>query len=422
MITRGFTGARRPGHERLPSGQYPEAGFPVMSIAPTPPVKPDTWEFTITTETGQTRAWDWDQITRLPAQDIVRDVHCVTKWSKLDTRWRGVSLDTLLDGLPTRARYVMAESADGYTANLPLDDLRHGRAWIVFEFDGRPLEPDHGGPARLLVPHLYLWKSAKWITGLRLMTADEDGFWEDLGYHAYGDPWREQRYRDDLGAWRPATVTATREETPTATTIVLDVPGLPEHLPGQTVDVKLTAADGYDAQRSYSIASAPGGPLELTVQSTPRGEVSPHLARGLRPGDRIEVRGPIGGSFAWDPDEDAPSPLLIAGGSGIVPLMSMIRSNAGAGTRLIYSARTPADIIYADELAERIGGASLRATFCLTREAPDGGRAGRIGPDVIPGPGDYDVFVCGPPGFVRTAVDLLAAAGHDPAAIRTESF
>lgn len=431
MITRGFQGARRPGHERLPSGQYPEAGFPVMSIGPAPPVKPDTWTFAITTEAGERHAWDFGEITRLPAEDIITDVHCVTKWSKLDTRWRGVSLDTLLKDVATDATHVLAEGADGYTTNLPLADLRGGRAWLVFEFDGRPLEPDHGGPARLLVPHLYLWKSAKWITGLRLLTRDEDGFWEENGYHAYGDPWREQRYAGDLGAWRAATVTAVKAETPTATTIVLDVPGLPEHLPGQTVDVKLTAADGYDAQRSYSIASPPGGPLELTVQSTRGGEVSPHLSGEARPGDRIEVRGPIGGSFAWEPGEDDAPLLLIAGGSGIVPLMSMIRSNTrGVAARLIYSARTPADIVYAGELAERIDASALAVTFCYTREAPPGERLGRIDATVIPGPGDGafpegprpGIFVCGPPGFTRTVVSLLVEAGHDPAAIRVESF
>lgn len=419
-VTRGFTGARRPGHERLPSGQYPEAGFPVMSIAPTPPVKADTWELALTTETGETRRWTWDDLTRLPAETITADLHCVTKWSKLDTVWRGVPVAALLEGLRTSATHVMAESADGYTANLPLADVRRG--WLAFEYDGRPLEPDHGGPVRLLVPHLYLWKSAKWITGLRLLDHDEDGFWEENGYHPYGDPWREQRYRDDLGAWRTATVTATKAETPAATTITLDVPGLPEHLPGQTVDVKLTAADGYDAQRSYSIASAPGAPLELTVQRTPGGEVSPHLADALQPGDTIEVRGPIGGSFAWEPGYDDAPLLLIAGGSGIVPLMSMIRSNTTVPVRLVYSARTPADVIFHHELTERINASTLIATFCYTREAPDGARLGRIGADVIPGPGEDDVFVCGPPGFTQSAVSLLVAAGHDPAAIRVESF
>jgi len=121
----------------------------------------------------------------------------VTKWTKLDTLWRGVSLDVLLDGIATNAGYVMAESYDDYTTNLPLPDLRGGKAWIAYEYDGRPLAAEHGGPARLLVPHLYFWKSAKWVTGLDLMTHDRRGFWEELGYHDYNDPWREQRYQGD---------------------------------------------------------------------------------------------------------------------------------------------------------------------------------------------------------------------------------
>jgi DMSO/TMAO reductase YedYZ molybdopterin-dependent catalytic subunit len=125
------------------------------------------------------------------------DIHCVTKWSKLDTHWRGVSLDTLLDGIGTNAGYVMARSYGGYSTNLPLPDIRGGKAWVVYEYEGEPLHPEHGGPARMLVPHLYFWKSAKWVTGLDLMIHDRHGFWEDLGYHDYGDPWREQRYQGD---------------------------------------------------------------------------------------------------------------------------------------------------------------------------------------------------------------------------------
>ena len=131
MISRGFTGVRRPGRDRLPPGQYLETGFPVLSIGPAPRVRTDAWELTITTETGATRRWDWGQLTALPADDITRDLHCVTKWTKLDTRWRGVSVDTLLEDVETGAGYVMAESADGYTTNLPLEDLRGGRAWIA---------------------------------------------------------------------------------------------------------------------------------------------------------------------------------------------------------------------------------------------------------------------------------------------------
>ena len=195
VVSRGFTGRRRTGSGKLPPGQYETADFPVLATGPVPHIR--RWQFTITTETGARRRWDWAQFTALPAQTISHDIHCVTKWSKFGTRWRGVSLDTLLDDIPTEASYAMARAYGGYTTNLPLADLRGGRAWIAYEYDGRPLRPEHGGPARLLVPHLYFWKSAKWVTGLDLMSENEPGFWERLGYHDYGDPWREQRYQGD---------------------------------------------------------------------------------------------------------------------------------------------------------------------------------------------------------------------------------
>jgi DMSO/TMAO reductase YedYZ molybdopterin-dependent catalytic subunit len=198
VISRGFSGRRRSDDGRLPPGQYLERGFPILQATPTPAVDPRKWQFTITTEDGTTaRRWDWNEFKALPAERLTKDIHCVTKWTKLDTDWRGVSCDVLLDGVDTSAGYVMARSYGGYTTNLPLADLRGGRAWVAYEYDGAPLPPDHGGPARLLVPHLYFWKSAKWVTSLDLMTGDKHGFWEELGYHDYGDPWREQRYQGD---------------------------------------------------------------------------------------------------------------------------------------------------------------------------------------------------------------------------------
>jgi DMSO/TMAO reductase YedYZ molybdopterin-dependent catalytic subunit len=197
VISRGFHG-RRGGDEKLPPGQYLERGFPVLSAGPTPRVSTDTWQFTITTETGDNAAsWNWQQLMALPQVDVTTDIHCVTKWSKLDTHWRGVSLDTLLDGVQTKAGYVMAHSYGGYTTNLPLPDIRDGKAWVVYEYEGEPLHPEHGGPIRMLVPHLYFWKSAKWVNGITLMLHDQQGFWERLGYNDYGDPWREQRYQGD---------------------------------------------------------------------------------------------------------------------------------------------------------------------------------------------------------------------------------
>ena len=194
-FSRGFHG-RRDRDPGLPPGQYLTHDFPVLSAGPTPSITLDAWEFTITTEVGARHSWSWAELTALPSEEPTVDIHCVTRWSKLATEWRGVSLDTLLADIDTAADYVMAQSYGGYTTNLPLEDVLDGKAWIAFEYEGEPLEPIHGGPARLLVPHLYFWKSAKWVRGLQLMIDDEPGFWESLGYHLYGDPWQEQRYSD----------------------------------------------------------------------------------------------------------------------------------------------------------------------------------------------------------------------------------
>ena len=199
FVSRGFRGRHRAaGAEgRLPPGQYETRDFPVLSAGPTPHAPLAEWTFSITGEVDDPRHWTWDEFRALPAETVTKDIHCVTKWSKLDTTWTGVSVDVLLEGVDTAAEYVMAFSDGGYTTNLPLDDLTGGKAWVAYAFDERPLEAVHGGPARLLVPHLYFWKSAKWVRGLRLMAEDAPGFWETYGYHMYGDPWREQRYSGD---------------------------------------------------------------------------------------------------------------------------------------------------------------------------------------------------------------------------------
>jgi DMSO/TMAO reductase YedYZ molybdopterin-dependent catalytic subunit len=160
-------------------------------------VTEDKWAFTLTTEAGVTKTWTWGQLQALPQESPTVDIHCVTKWSKLGTSWRGVSLDTLLDAVETAAPYALVHSYGGYTTNLPVADLRGGKAWIAHTYDGTALTPEHGGPARLLVPHLYFWKSAKWVRGIELLAAERQGFWERAGYHDYGDPWREQRYAGD---------------------------------------------------------------------------------------------------------------------------------------------------------------------------------------------------------------------------------
>jgi ferredoxin-NADP reductase len=233
--------------------------------------------------------------------------------------------------------------------------------------------------------------------------------------------------------WQVATVTAVREETPTARTIVLTVPGWPGHRAGQHVDVKLTAPDGYSAQRSYSIASPPGATtLELTVQRLADGEVSPYLADVLEPGDPLELRGPIGGWFVWEPTSPGPV-LLVAGGSGVVPLMAMIRTRARTGSRapfrLIYSVREPDTALYAGELADLAAAdAGLDLTYVYTRSAPPGWPmpAGRISAEILTaGPAAQPglaVFICGPTGFVEAAADLLVDAGYDAQTIKTERF
>jgi DMSO/TMAO reductase YedYZ molybdopterin-dependent catalytic subunit len=194
IISRGFSGRSREHNPDLPPGQYLTEDFPVLSAGPTPSIDTADWEFSIRTESGAVHRWNWDQLKSLPIDDVSTDIHCVTRWSKFDTSWRGVSLDSLFADVDTSYEYVMAHSYGGYTTNVPLADLLDGKAWIAFEFDGEDLDPEHGGPARLLIPHLYFWKSAKWIRGLVMMDDDDPGFWEQNGYHIYGDPWLEQRY------------------------------------------------------------------------------------------------------------------------------------------------------------------------------------------------------------------------------------
>jgi len=199
FISRGFRGRPKVEAEagRVPPGQYVTADFPVLSAGPTPNVPLNEWRFTIGGQVDKPLAWSWQELLALPAEDVTVDIHCVTKWTKLDTAWKGVSVDTLLKNVPTAAEFVVAHSYGGYTTNLPLEDVTDGKAWVAYEFGGEPLEPEHGGPARLLVPHLYFWKSAKWVRGLEVREDDEPGFWEGYGYHNYGDPWREQRYAGD---------------------------------------------------------------------------------------------------------------------------------------------------------------------------------------------------------------------------------
>jgi DMSO/TMAO reductase YedYZ molybdopterin-dependent catalytic subunit len=197
-ISRGFRRRRTTTEDgRVPPGQFLTEDFPVLSAGPTPRTPLSDWTLTVVGAVDEPRRWTWEEFLALPSEEVTVDIHCVTRWSKLDTVWRGVSVDTLLDGVETSAEYVVPFCDGGYTTNLPLEDVTGGRAWVAYEYDGGPLDPEHGGPARLLVPHLYFWKSAKWVRGLALREENESGFWESLGYHDYGDPWKEQRYSGD---------------------------------------------------------------------------------------------------------------------------------------------------------------------------------------------------------------------------------
>ena len=201
FISRDFVGKRRQtgAANRIPPGQHEVKDFPVLSAGPTPRTRLEKWTFTVEGLVRAPAKWTWDEFLKLPAQQFVVDIHCVTKWTKLDTRWDGVSLDTLIEHveLDRKAMYLTAFCDGGYTTNLPLPDAVNRQAFVAYKYDGQPLAPEHGGPARLVVPHLYFWKSAKWVRGLRLMEKDKSGFWESLGYNNHGDPWKEQRYTGD---------------------------------------------------------------------------------------------------------------------------------------------------------------------------------------------------------------------------------
>ena len=199
IISRGFTGRPRgqAPPDRVPPGQFVTQGFPILSAGPTPLTPVTGWDFHVRGAIGQPLRWSWDEFRVLPHEEVTVDIHCVTKWSKLGTRWSGVAVDLLLADVDPRGAFVSAFCDGGYTTNLPLTELTGGKAWVVDSYEGEDLVPEHGGPARLLVPHRYFWKSAKWVRGLELTREDRPGFWEQAGYHNEADPWREQRYWGD---------------------------------------------------------------------------------------------------------------------------------------------------------------------------------------------------------------------------------
>jgi DMSO/TMAO reductase YedYZ molybdopterin-dependent catalytic subunit len=207
FVTRGFVGRRGAAGDgtpadaasRTPPGQYLTTDFPVLSAGPTPHTPLDQWSFYIEGLVREPLTWTWSEFTALPAREWTVDISCVTKWTKLDMRWYGVSLDTLFEHveLESSAAFVIAHCDGGYTTNLPIGDVLNGQAFVAWQYDGEALAPEHGGPARLVVPGRYFWKSAKWIRGIRLLERDVPGFWESFGYHNRGDQWLEERYSGD---------------------------------------------------------------------------------------------------------------------------------------------------------------------------------------------------------------------------------
>ena len=201
MVTRGFTDrrSRSESSDRIPPGQHVVDDFPVLTEGPTPRIAVEDWTFTLQVGARPVKRWSWAEFGALPKTRVIRDIHCVTAWSKLDTVWEGVTVDGILAdaGLTAPTEFVLAHSFDGYSTNVPFSDLASGKAMVALRYDDQPLPREHGGPARLLVPHLYFWKSAKWVNGLQFTERNKPGFWEVRGYHIYGDPWREQRYTND---------------------------------------------------------------------------------------------------------------------------------------------------------------------------------------------------------------------------------
>jgi DMSO/TMAO reductase YedYZ molybdopterin-dependent catalytic subunit len=201
MSTRGFTGSR-PSSDlagRVPPGQHVVTDFPVLTAGPTQHVDPNSWTFTLKLGPKPIKSWTWTEFNALPQTRVTCDIHCVTRWTKLDTHWEGVLIDHVLvdAGLTAPTAFTLAHSVDGYSTNVPAADLVEGKAMVALKYEGSPISPDHGGPARLLVPHLYFWKSAKYVSALQFLEHEARGFWEERGYHIHGDPWREQRYTSD---------------------------------------------------------------------------------------------------------------------------------------------------------------------------------------------------------------------------------
>ena len=198
MVTRGFFGKGNDNldKKRLPPGQYLENRFPVLSAEPTPDINLLDWKLSFSYNNEIMAEIDWNSLIKIESTELTKDIHCVTRWTKFDMNWRGVSVQNIIKSLDLEvpSDWVMIGSSTGYTTNLPIEDLLREFTLIAYEYEKKPITPEHGGPIRLLVPHLYFWKSAKWVSSISFIDEDKPGFWENYGYHMYGDPWKEQRY------------------------------------------------------------------------------------------------------------------------------------------------------------------------------------------------------------------------------------
>ena len=380
---------------------------------------------------AEPREWSWEEFGALPFETVPCDIHCVTKWSKLGTSFGGVSVDTLLEDVEPLGAYAMAHSYGGYTTNLAIEDLSDGKAWVVTEHEGEPLPREHGGPARLLVPHLYFWKSAKWVAGL---TRHGPRRARLLGVERLPQPRRPLEGGALLERLSPVAArprhladrrpsTAIKTETPRMKSFRIALPMWMPHLPGQHYDVRLTAPDGYRAQRSYSIASSPldEGEIELTIDRLDEARCPPtsttSWTRATR--SRSAARSPPTSSGA------ARSPvLLIGGGSGVVPLMAMLRHRRRTmpelPMRLLYSVREAEDVIYADELGEDDASSPTRASRRRAGPGTPAASTRSCWRSVAFGSGP--AFICGSNGFVESASGLLLEAGYEPHRVLTERF
>src|SRR3954465_11801070 len=424
-ISRGFHGRRHDKAEavRLAPGQYLTQDFPVLSAGPTPHQPLDAWTFEIRGKVDEPRSWTWQQFQALPRERITVDIQCVTKGPKFDTTWTGVSIDTLLEGVETSAEYVLAFCDGGYSTNLPLEDVRGGKAWGGVPVRRQAARPRAWRPGASARPAPVLLEEREVAARDRAAPRRHPRVLGGQRLSQLRRPMERTAVRRRL-TWQLARVVELVAENARTTSLVLRPPDWPGHLAGQHVDVRLTAEDGYQTQRSYSIASAPEDEhLVLTVERLDDGEVSPYLTETVQPGDELELRGPVGGYFVWEESLGGPL-LLVGGGSGVVPLRAMLRYHRAVGSdlpaRLLYSARTQADLIYPRELA------GFDTTITLTRE-DWAGRTGRVDRELLeevawPATDQPLVYVCGPTGFGQAGADALVALGHDASRVRAERF